>query len=43
MTGILSGNLITPEEYIEKINSTTKEDIVRLSKNIKLETEFYLG
>ena len=42
MTGILSGKVITPEEYIKKINETTKEDIVRLAQNIKLETEFYL-
>lgn len=42
MTGILSGNLITPEEYIKKINETTKEDIVRLAENIEIQTEFYL-
>jgi len=42
MTGILSGHRITPDEYIKKINATTKEDIVRLSRNIKLQTEFYL-
>ena len=42
MTGILAGNVIAPEEYIKKINETTKEDIIRLSGNIKLETEFYL-
>lgn len=42
MTGILAGSVITPEEYIRKITETTKEDIVRLAQNIKLETEFYL-
>lgn len=42
MTGIVSGNSVTPEEYIEKINACTKEDIVKLAKGIEIQTEFYL-
>lgn len=42
MTGIISKARVTPEEYIEKINACTKEDLVRLANNIEIQTEFYL-
>lgn len=42
MTGILSGNPVTPEEYTNKILSCTKEDIVKIAENITMQTEFYL-
>lgn len=42
MTGIIARTPITPQEYIEKILSCTKEDIVRLANGINLQTEFYL-
>ena len=43
MSGILAGNPLSPEEYIEKIESLTKEDIVRVAKGITLQTEYYLS
>ena len=42
MSGILAGNAVSPEEYIEKTKSCTKQDIVRLAAQIELEAEFYL-
>lgn len=42
MTGIISGNPVSIEEYIEKINACTKDDIVKLAKGIELQAEFYL-
>ncbi len=43
MTGILAGRVLSPEEYIEKIESLTKEDLVRVAQNITLQTEYYLS
>ena len=42
-TGMLAGLCVSTEEYIEKIENCTKEDIVRLASAIELEAEFYLG
>ena len=43
MTGILAGRVLSPEEYIQKIEALTKEDLVRVAKNITLQTEYYLS
>ncbi len=43
MTGILAGRVLSPEEYIEKIEALTKEDLVRVAQNITLQTEYYLS
>lgn len=43
MTGILAGRVLSPEEYIAKIESLTKEDLVRVAQNITLQTENYLS
>lgn len=43
MTGILAGKPLSLDEYIAKIESLTKEDIVRVAQNIKLQTEYYLS
>ncbi|MBE7019313.1 MAG: insulinase family protein [Ruminococcaceae bacterium] len=43
MTGILAGRVLSPEEYIKKIEALTKEDLVRVAKNITLQTEYYLS
>ena len=42
-TGMLAGLCVSTEEYIEKIENCTKEDMVRLASAIELEAEFYLG
>ena len=43
LTGILSGRALSPEEYIEKIEAVTKEDLVRVANQITLQTEYYLS
>ncbi len=43
MTGILAGRVLSPEEYIEKIESLTKADLVRVAQKITLQTEYYLS
>ena len=43
MTGILAGRVLSPEEYIEKIEALTKEDLVRVAQKITLQTEYYLS
>lgn len=43
MTGILAGKPLSPEEYIARIEALTKEDVVRVAKNITLQTEYYLS
>ncbi|MBP3447587.1 MAG: insulinase family protein [Clostridia bacterium] len=43
ISGILAGRPLSPEEYIEKIEGLTKEDIVRVANNITLQTEYYLS
>lgn len=42
LTGILCEKMITPEEYIEKIQNLTKDDLVNAAEKIKLQTEYYL-
>ena len=32
----LSGSIVSPREYTEKINKVSKEDIVRVAQNIKI-------
>ena len=43
LTGIFSGRLISPEEYIDILNKVTKEDLIRVSNKLQLQTEYYLG
>lgn len=43
MTGILAGRVLSPEEYIEKIEALTKADLVRVAGKITLQTEYYLS
>lgn len=38
----LANNYVSFEEYIEKVNSVTKEQIVELAKNIKIYTIYFL-
>jgi len=38
----LSGTLVSPEEYIEKIKKVTKEDVVEIAKKISLNTVYFL-
>lgn len=43
LSGILAGRILSPEEYIEKIEALTKEDLVRVADKITLQTEYYLS
>ena len=38
----VKGEIIEIDEYIEKINSVTKEDIMKVAKSVKLDTVYYL-
>lgn len=38
----LSGSIVSPKEYTEKINKVSKEDIVRVAQNIKINTVYFL-
>lgn len=38
----LSGSIVSPREYTEKINKVSKEDIVRVAQNIKINTVYFL-
>jgi len=38
----LSGIKVTPEEYLEKINEVTKEDIINIAKKISINTIYFL-
>ncbi len=42
LTGIFSGRLISPEEYIDILNNVTKDDLVRVANKLQLQTEYYL-
>lgn len=42
-SGVMNGELLTPEEKKEKIAAVTREDIVRLVKNIRLDTCYFLS
>jgi len=42
LTGIFSGRLISPEEYIELLLNVTKDDLIRVANKLKLQTEYYL-
>ncbi len=42
LTGIFSGRMISPEEYIDILLKLTKDDLVRVANKIKLQTEYYL-
>lgn len=42
LTRILSGDLITPDEQIEKINAVTKDEIISAAKSLKLDTVYVL-
>ena len=41
-SGVMNGNLITPEEKKAKIESVTAEDIVKKAQNIRLDTYYFL-
>ncbi len=36
------GEILTPDEYIEKLNGVTREDVTALAKSMKLDTVFVL-
>lgn len=38
----LSGKLTSFEEYAEKINAVSKEDVLEVAKNIKINTIYFL-
>jgi hypothetical protein len=38
----MNGEMITPKEKCEKILAVTKEDIVKASANIRLDTYYFL-
>ena len=38
----MSGKLLTFEEYINKINEVTKEDVLNISNNIHINTIYFL-
>ena len=38
----LSGTLVSPEEYIEKIKKVTKEDVIQIAQKIALNTVYFL-
>ena len=38
----LSGKLTSFEEYTEKINTVSKEDVLEVAKNIKINTIYFL-
>lgn len=42
LSNAIIGNLISPEEYIEKINSVTREDVIAISQNLELEMIYFL-
>ncbi len=42
LNGLVKGEIIEIDEYIEKINSVTKEDIMKVAKSVKLDTVYYL-
>ena len=42
LNGLINSEITEISEYIEKINSITKEDIVEVSKNINLDTVYVL-
>lgn len=37
-----SNTLVTPEQYIEKVNKVTKEDIVKVAQKIRVNTVYFL-
>ena len=42
-SGVMNGTLLTPEEKKAKIASVTREDVVRLAENIRLDTYYFLS
>lgn len=38
----LSGSIVSPKEYSEKISKVSKEDIVRVAQNIRINTVYFL-
>ncbi|MBQ4111128.1 MAG: insulinase family protein [Clostridia bacterium] len=42
LSGVITGNITTIEEYIENIEKVTKEQIVEVAKKVKLNTVYYL-
>lgn len=42
LNGLVKGEITDIDEYIEKINSVTKEDIMKVAKTVKLDTVYYL-
>ena len=42
-SSVMNGELLTPEEKKEKIASVTREDVVRLAENIRLDTSYFLS
>lgn len=39
---VITGTLISPEEFAEKIESVTKEDVINIAQNFKLEMIYFL-
>ena len=42
MNGILAGQFVTVDEFMQKINAVTKEDVQKISQNIKLDTMYFM-
>ena len=42
MNGILAGQFVTVEEFIQKINTVTKEDVQKIGQNIKPDTMYFM-
>lgn len=39
---IMNGDMVTPEEKAARVNAVTKEDIVRIANDVKLDTYYFL-
>ena len=42
LTRILSGNLNSPDEQIQRLNAVTKEEIIKAAQSLKLDTVYVL-
>ncbi len=42
LSQMLDGTMYTPQEAVEKVNSLTKEDVIRCARNLTLDTVFTL-
>lgn len=42
LSNAIIGEIISPEEFVKKIESVTKEDVIEISKNLELEMIYFL-